>query len=114
MKFNSRAFYWANCNFNLIEIYDDRGDAMQVYINIASPFQLETMKLRYFDYELDVNKRKGHPTEILDEEEFIQAIDKYKYSDTFIRQCREALTSAIEFAERWEWRNHFGDLKEGI
>jgi protein associated with RNAse G/E len=114
MKFDSRAYYWANRDHNLLEIYDELGDAMQIYMNIASPFQLETMQLRYFDYELDVNKRKGHPTEILDEDEFILAIDKYGYSDTFIRQCRKALTSAIELAEHWEWRNNFRELKEGI
>jgi protein associated with RNAse G/E len=112
MKFNSRAFYWANRNYNLIEIYDDLGEAAQIYINIASPFKLDTMQLSYFDYELDVSMKKGHPAEILDEDEFAQAIDEYQYSDNFVHLCREALATAVTLAEHWEWRNHFENLKE--
>ena len=71
-----------------------------------------TVYRRWEDYELDVSKKRGGPTEILDEEEFIHAIEEYNYSNSFVDQCRRTLESAIAFAERWTWSNDSNNLRE--
>lgn len=110
-KLHSRAYYWTDRPLNVIEVYSDSGEPVEIYINIASPFQVEGEKGSYIDYELDVSLKRGHPIEILDEDEFLAAIDKYGYTSTLVNECRSSLQSAIRLAERWPWTNDVNHLR---
>lgn len=112
MNYFSRAFYWTDLPFNLLETYEVGGEPRKIYINIASPFQLKDNAGSYQDYELDVERRRGGSIEILDEEEFLDAISRYEFSESFVKECRVSLELAIKVAEQWEWSNDINSLRE--
>jgi protein associated with RNAse G/E len=59
-----RAYDWAQTNYNLIEVFDARGVAVEIYVNIASPPQWIEGGIRFTDYELDVSKFPPAPARI--------------------------------------------------
>lgn len=107
-----RMYYWTDRPYNLMETYDSDGHPKMIYLNIASPIQFENSCGNYHDYELDVQRNRGCSVEVLDEDEFLTAIKKYKYSDSFVKECKASLALAIELAEQWKWSNDIYSLRE--
>lgn len=96
-----RGYYWTDRFFNLSEVFDERGNLIEIYINIASPLQTAGDELHYIDYELDVVKFPGKPAHIIDQDEFEEAIRLYGYSAEFQAKCWLAAEEARLLADRW-------------
>jgi protein associated with RNAse G/E len=96
-----RSYYWTDRFFNLSEVFDANGNPIEIYINIASPLQAAGDELHYVDHELDVVKYPGQPAQIIDQDEFEEAIALYGYSPKFQAQCWQAAEEARLFADAW-------------
>lgn len=112
MDNDCRMFYWTDRPYNLVETYDSNGDSKMIYINVASPIQIENDLGSYRDYDLDVVKKRGCSIKVLDEDEFLDAMNEFNYSEAFVKDCRESLECAISLAERWKWNNDIKNLRE--
>jgi hypothetical protein len=97
-----RSYYWFDKYYNLIELFDTQGNLAQVYINIASPPYLEEGSLCFKDYELDVFKYSPGPAELLDEDEFAEAVITYQYTKEFQEHMYSTAHEALELANHWQ------------
>jgi protein associated with RNAse G/E len=70
-------------------------------MNIASPPEWADGILKFKDHELDVSKYPPKPAEIVDEDEFAEAVVKYNYSQEFQEKMYAAAREALELAENW-------------
>jgi protein associated with RNAse G/E len=101
-RFDVRAVYWFQRPYNLTELYMPGGRLKQVYVNIASPAELEDGVLRYTDHELDVVWRPGQRPRVMDEGEFCAAAAEYGYSPELQKRCRRAVGQALRLIRGWK------------
>lgn len=99
-----RAYYWFDKFYNLLEIFETSGELIHIYLNIASPPEFENGIMSFKDHELDVSKYIPKPAELVDEDEFAEAIVKYQYSQEFQDKMYSAAREALELAESWKAR----------
>ncbi|MDD2921671.1 MAG: DUF402 domain-containing protein [Anaerolineales bacterium] len=96
-----RSYYWTNKFYNLIELFEPDGKLAEIYINIAAPPTFENGVLSFKDHELDVVKDFPKKARLIDEDEFLEAIETYNYSKEFQAQMYAAANEALELAENW-------------
>lgn len=96
-----RSHYWFDKFYNLIELFDAQDNLDYLYINIASPPYPEAGGLCFKDYELDVFKYSFSPAELIDEDEFAEAVITYQYTKEFQEQMYSVAEEALELANRW-------------
>lgn len=96
-----RACYWFDRPYNLLEVFDEPGNLVELYIHIASPARLVGDELHFTDYELDVVVPAGGSATIVDQDEFTLAVDRYGYSPEFIVSCEVACRRALALLDRW-------------
>ena len=96
-----RSYYWYDKFYNLIELFDTQGNLAQIYINIASPPQPGDGVMCFNDYELDVFKYPADPAELLDEDEFAEAVITYQYTKEFQEKMYSVANEALELANGW-------------
>src|SRR5579884_3215281 len=99
-----RTTYWFDEMYNLAEVYFPNGDLLELYVNVASPAVLESRRLSYIDYELDVVWKQGGKPHVRDEHEFEEAIHLYGYSPELQRACWTAVDRALELVRHWSVR----------
>lgn len=99
-----RSYYWFDKFYNLIEVFDTRGNLIEIYINIAAPPEFEDGVMSFKDHELDVSKYPPNPARLIDEDEFSEAAVKYHYSQEFQKKMYAAAREALEAANHWEAR----------
>jgi protein associated with RNAse G/E len=104
-RHNIRVHLWTDRPYNLLEIFDPQGPLVQLYVNIASPAALHPGEVRFTDYELDISKRIGHPAEVLDIDEFEEAIAQYGYTESLQKSCWDAVAEALNLVESWPLPN---------
>ena len=100
-----RSYYWADKFYNLIEIFEPDGSLVELYINIASPPTFENGIFSFKDHELDVVKNFPNEARIIDEDEFLEAVDTYHYTKEFQEQMYAAAREALELANTWNARS---------
>lgn len=93
-------YCWFGRWFNLLEIIDPDGNLLELYAHIASPVTLGTDGVSYIDYELDVSKTDG-PAQLVDEDEFAEAVGRYGYSSELQARCYAAAAEALTLVKRW-------------
>lgn len=104
-KVQVQSYFWTDRMYNVVEGYSEDGKPLWLYANIASPITIQPEgKLSYLDYELDVYYPVDGPLEILDEDEFLEAIEKFGYDQAFIDQCYSSLEEAKTNLLNWEYR----------
>lgn len=96
-----RAYYWFGKFYNLIEIFEPDGSLLEIYINVTSPPEWVDGILKFKDHELDVSKYPPKPAELVDEDEFAEAIITYRYSPDFQEKMYAVAYEALEIAENW-------------
>lgn len=96
-----RSYYWHKKNYNLIEVFEVTGELLEIYINVASPPEIWDDAMSFKDHELDVSKYPPKPAEIIDEDEFAEAVVKYQYSKEFQEKMYAAAREALDLAEAW-------------
>ncbi|MBI5825659.1 MAG: DUF402 domain-containing protein [Chloroflexi bacterium] len=102
IRHHYRAYYWFDKFYNLLEIFETSGELIHIYINIASPPELKNGIMSFKDHELDVSKYFPKPAELVDEDEFAEAIVKYQYSQEFQDKMYKAANEALELANHWK------------
>ncbi len=101
MKHYIRGHYWFDQPFNLLEVFTVDGALVEIYVNVASQPVLDGDRLTFADYELDVSIEGDGPPRILDEDEFVEAIERYDYSAEFQARCRAAVQAGLDLAVNW-------------
>jgi GrpB-like predicted nucleotidyltransferase (UPF0157 family)/protein associated with RNAse G/E len=96
-----RAYYWPNRPYNLLEVYEPTGELEEIYIHICSPVIVKGHELLYTDYELDVVQQPGEAAQIVDQDEFAEAIERYGYSPAMQAHCQQAAKEALDLAQAW-------------
>ena len=96
-----RAYYWFDKFYNLIEVFAVDGTLVEIYINISSPPEFTDGRLCFKDHELDVSKYPPKPAELIDEDEFAEAIVTYRYSPEFQEKLYAVAHEALGIAENW-------------
>lgn len=97
-----RSYYWHDKYYNLIEVFETSGELIEIYINIASPPELENGGMSFKDHELDVSKVFPGEARLVDEDEFAEAIVKYQYAQEFQEKLYAAAREALELADNWQ------------
>jgi protein associated with RNAse G/E len=97
-----RAYYWFDKFYNLLEVFETDGKLIHIYLNIASPPEFENGVLSFKDHELDISKVLPNPAQLVDEDEFAEAIVKYNYSKEFQEKMYAAAEEARNLAENWQ------------
>jgi protein associated with RNAse G/E len=101
IKHHLRSHYWFDKFYNLIEVFDVNGALVQIYINIASLPEFAEGEMRFKDHELDVVRDLPGPAQLIDEDEFAEAILNYQYSPEFQEKMYSAAREALELANNW-------------
>jgi protein associated with RNAse G/E len=101
IKHHLRSYYWFDKFYNLIEVFDVNGALVQIYINIASLPEFTESEMRFKDHELDVVRDMPDPAQLIDEDEFAEAILNYQYSPEFQEKMYTAAREALELANGW-------------
>lgn len=99
-----RAYYWFDKPYNLIEVYHPDGAFSEIYINIGSPAQVRDGEICFTDHELDVSLIPPHPAQIVDQDDFAEASQKFGYSVSFQREMYAAAEIAVRVANGWQPR----------
>ncbi|MGN1000600.1 MAG: DUF402 domain-containing protein [Bacilli bacterium] len=89
-------FFYKNNWFNIIG--QCKKDGIYYYCNIASPFVIEDMTIKYIDYDLDLRVFPDGSFKILDRGEYNYHKSKMKYSDDIDRILKDELSKLIEMA----------------
>ncbi len=87
--------------YSVEELLKPDGTCVELYLNINAPVIIEGNQITYTDYELDVSKVMGQPAEIIDQDEFAEAILRYGYSPEHQARCWAAAHEALLLAESW-------------
>lgn len=100
-----RTLFVRDARLNLLEIHDSNSIPKSVYLNIIAPAELSTNEVVYVDHELDVlNLVDGSEgAEILDADEFEEAIARYQYDQKLVRACWAAAHLGRSIASTWEF-----------
>lgn len=96
-----RAYYWFEKHYNLIEVFETTGELLEIYINVASQPEWTNGVLKFKDHELDISKYPPKPAELIDEDEFAEAVLKYNYSTEFQDKMYAIARESLEIAENW-------------
>ena len=93
-------YLWFGRWYNLSELFDADGQAVEVYADIASPVDFTNGVVHYTDYELDVTSIDG--PRLVDEDEFAEAVEKYGYSAELQARCYTAAEEALALVTHWQ------------
>lgn len=99
--FAIRGYYWPGKWYSVLEVYNRSGQLVEIYLNINSPARVTGDGLRFVDYELDVSRQLPGPAQIVDQDEFQQAAERYGYSRSFQRKCLRIARRGVEIVEHW-------------
>jgi protein associated with RNAse G/E len=97
----TRAVYWFDRPYNLLEVFTPEGTLVELYVHIASPARLVDSVLEYTDHELDVVLTPGEKPRVVDEEEFAAASMTYGYTADFQQGCWAACRRAEYLVSHW-------------
>ena len=114
-------YFFKNSWFNIIGQY--KKDGIYYYCNIASPFVIEGLTIKYIDYDLDLKVFPDGNYRILDQEEYRQHAREMGYSDELDKILKKQLDVLIDLAVKKggpfdqnftkKWYGFYQDLKEG-
>lgn len=89
-------FFYKNNWFNVIG--QCKKDGIYYYCNMASPFVIEDMTIKYIDYDLDLRVFPDGSFKILDRGEYNYHKSKMKYPDDIDVILKDELSRLIEMA----------------
>ena len=89
-------FFYKNSWFNIIAQFKEFG--LFYYCNIASPFVIEGLTIKYIDYDLDLRVFPDGSFKILDRGEYNYHKNKMKYSADIDYVLKKELSRLIDMA----------------
>jgi protein associated with RNAse G/E len=97
--FNTRGHYWTHRWYNVLRLEEPDGTLNGFYCNVATPARFDGETLRYIDLQLDVrvfaDESGGLRYEVLDEDDFAAARDRYAYPEDVVAQALGAVDEVI-------------------
>lgn len=96
-----RNIFWPGRPYNLLEVYHPDGRLEELYVHVASPPALARRRVTWTDYELDVVLQPGGEPQIIDEDEFAEAVLVYGYSPGFQDTCYQIARTAAALLRTW-------------
>ncbi len=94
--------------FNTLFDFDDRGDLLEIYCNVALPYELNAGLLTWVDLDLDVVLTPESSAFVADEEEFIAHAARFGYPEEVVSRARETVSLLLDRYHRrafpFEWR----------
>lgn len=82
--------------FNTMFDYDDHGDLLEVYCNVALPYAFEADLLTWVDLDLDVVLTPGSDAFVADEDEFVEHARHFGYPETVVANARAAASLLLD------------------
>ena len=70
--------------YNYFCFFEPSGEFRNYYINISMPPQVSNCTVDYVDLDIDIIIWPDGQTEILDEQEFLENVQRYKYPDDVV------------------------------
>ena len=104
---HTRAFYWFSRPYNLLELYDEAGALISLYVHVASPARLLGCELHYTDHELDVVRKWGGAPFATDADELEQALIGHDSADELRAACHGAVAEVTALLGAWNPRGPF-------
>ncbi len=101
-KYDCGAVYQFDKPWTRVEILDDAGMLIRLYMDICSPPRIVNGEVHYTDYELDVERVMPHPARLVDEDEFAEAVITYGYTPKFQAQCYAAAQEVLDVANAYQ------------
>ncbi len=93
--YDTRGHYWNDRWYNVIRLNRPRGGGLYgFYCNVATPAEFDGENLHYQDLQLDVRvyaEDGGWRTELVDEDEFEEARERFGYSPLVVENARAAV-----------------------
>lgn len=99
-----RSYYWPGRRHNVLEVYEPDGRLAELYADITSPIVITADEIRFIDHELDVSQLTGQPAQIIDQDEFAEAAERFGYSDEFVRESYTLAEQLLEVLTNWPSR----------
>lgn len=105
--YDTRGHYWPDRWFNVIRLEEPgpasgSGRLNGFYCNVATPIEFDGATVRYTDLQLDVRvyaEAHGFCYDVLDEDEFEAARERFRYAADLVRRCRAAVDELIGLIE---------------
>ncbi len=98
-----RSVFYLDRPYSVFEFHHTGGrPTPAIYVNLNAPAEVSEAGITYVDHELDVAKDPGRPAIIVDEDEFLEACDRYAYSQPFQADVRAAAAEGVRVAEAWQ------------
>lgn len=96
-----RSYYWPGRRYDLLEVYEPDGRLRELYADISSPVELLNGEIRYIDHELDVSQYTGEKAQIIDQDEFAEAAERFGYTEQFMQESYALAESLLELFANW-------------
>lgn len=101
-KYDCQPIYQFDKPYTCVEIFNESGALVEIYMDICSPPRIVNGEVHYTDYELDVERDMPHPARLVDEDEFAEAVITYGYTPEFQAQCYAAAHEALDVANAYQ------------
>jgi len=96
-----RAYYWPGRMYSLLEVFSAGEILKEIYVNIQSPIVMTDSEITFTDYELDISRVMPGDAVVVDEDEFLQAVTRYRYPVELQVACYLAAAEARDLANNW-------------
>lgn len=96
----STEYFWINRWFNVFKFINPDGGLLGFYCNINQPPTISDSILDFVDLDLDIFVNSNFEVTILDEDEFRENSEKYKYSQTVVSKVAETVDELLEMIEK--------------
>lgn len=107
----SKEFYWLNRWYNIFQFYEPNGDFRNFYCNINMPPTFENNVLDYVDLDLDILVWQDFNYEILDEVEFRENAQTFRYSNQLKSKIKKTTQNLISLIEKREFPFSMTEIK---
>lgn len=97
-----RSIFWTDRWYSLLEVYFRDEPLSEIFVNVNSPAEVADSEIRFTDYELDVSRKPPEWARVVDEDEFLEAVSRYGYTEVLRQRCYAVAREAVAVANRWE------------
>lgn len=91
----SYEYYFKDEWFNIFRFHEPEGKLKYFYCNINMPPDFQNSVLDYVDLDIDILVQPDFTFEILDEEEFAENSNKYKYKSKIISKVNTSIDKLL-------------------
>lgn len=99
--YDTRNHFWSDRWYNVMRLEQPRGGGFQGwYCNVTTPAQYDGANVFYVDLDLDVRVTADGAVEVLDEDEFLENSERFRYPPEVVAEARRAVDELCALATR--------------